>query len=259
MLRLDKGHRRVVTAMLMSSSLHLFCFWIKPDNMSRSVDAWGDEPMPNSGPIASNSGSSSESRPKKPTKSVVRDDWEDDEEEEDVGRSVDAQNKKLWEDANSREYRPMPAVIMYGGSSTSSAAPTLPLNQPPAMKILKRPSPSVSPSQSSSNVNAASTETFQDREARYQAARERIFGPSSDISPNEGSEKKKISPSQKSTPPTSLPPANKVVREPRGPNSVGINPENKGFSERKARPPPNFSAISPTSPSSDPPARQLGM
>ncbi|CAA7266249.1 unnamed protein product [Cyclocybe aegerita] len=224
--------------------------------MSRSADAWGDEPVPNSGSIASTSGSSVALKVKKPTKPVVRDDWEDDEEEEDVGRSVDAQNKKLWEDANSREYRPMPAVIISAGSSSSSSAPTLPLNQPPAMKILKRPSPSVSPSQSSSNANAASAETFQDREARYQAARERIFGPSSDSSPTEGSEKKKNPSSQKSTSPTSPPPpANKVVREPRGPNSGGISAGNQGFNERKARPPPNSSPISPAPPLSDAPAR----
>jgi len=174
---------------------------------------------------------------------------------------VDAQNKRLWEEAyvdvvfrifmfedltldnrNSKEFRPMPAVIISRGASASNTPSSLPLNQPPTMRILKRPSPSASPSQSSTNVNGS--ESLQDREARYQAARERIFGPSS---PSAGSNDKMPKVSSPTPPPLE---ATKIVREPRGPDSSGDNGtgqrhDGKGFRERKIKPPPPSSASSP--------------
>lgn len=47
------------------------------------------------------SGSTSAARPKISKNAVVPDDWEMDEEQEeqDTGRSVDIRNKQLWEDA----------------------------------------------------------------------------------------------------------------------------------------------------------------
>lgn len=142
----------------------------------------------------------------------------------------------------------MPSLVI-SRNSTSSVTPSLPLNQPPAMRILKRPSPAISSSASTSTVSAG--ETFQEREARYQAARERIFGSSTDNSQNNGG--KKSPKAKKATSPTSPSnPSVKVVREPRGPTSPNINgegkSENNGFAERRGKQPPGPSTpIQPVS------------
>ena len=135
----------------------------------------------------------------------------------------------------------MPSLIISRGtSSTSVALPSLPLNQPPQMRILKRPSPSIPPTPST-NSGSAAGETLKEREARYHAARERIFGSS----PNEEQENddKKLA-KKVMSPPLSPEPNSvasvKLVREPRGPD--GSNFDTKGFGERKAQRPP---AISP--------------
>ncbi|KAF8960945.1 hypothetical protein BDZ97DRAFT_1277599 [Flammula alnicola] len=210
--------------------------------MPRSIDTWDDEPRRPTRSIASASGSKS-SIPKIQQPIAVRDDWElDDDEEEDVGRSVDEQNKRIWEDANTKEHHPMPALVISRGTSASVTTPSLPLNQPPAMRILKRPS--ASPSQSSTNVNATTGETLQEREARYQAARERIFGSSSEETPENGD--KKSNPTFKKATTSTLPPpspATKAVRDPRGPSNGAANAsgksEDKGFGERKKLAPPS--------------------
>ena len=107
------------------------------------------------------------------------------------------------------------------------------------MRILKRPSPSLSPA-ASTNSGSAAGETLKEREARYHAARERIFG-SSPNEEQESDDKKKSIRKVVSTPPSPNPPAIvKLVREPRGPD--GSNFDTKGFGERKAQRPP---AISP--------------
>ncbi|KAF9523810.1 hypothetical protein CPB83DRAFT_774915 [Crepidotus variabilis] len=170
--------------------------------------------------MASSSGSASKNFTKATKSAAVCDDWEAEEDEEEADpRSVELQNKRIWEEANSRESRPMPAVVMSRGTSTSASLPTLPLNQPPAVRILKRPSGS--PSQSSTNANTSAGDTLQDREARYQAARHRIFGTSVPYA----------SPASSSN---SLP-MQRVIREPRGPEALGDQPNtvNKGFRERK--------------------------
>ncbi|KAF8895860.1 hypothetical protein CPB84DRAFT_1782009 [Gymnopilus junonius] len=152
----------------------------------------------------------------------------------------------------------MPSLVISRGSSSSSSMQSLPLNQPPPMRILKRPSPAISPSQSSANVNSA-TETFQEREARYQAARERIFGtpiPTEEASePGDKKTTASSSSSPKLTPPTSpsLPPSIKIVREPRGPsNSTSPKRDesrkSKGFEDRRNKRLPAPATISsPTS------------
>lgn len=142
----------------------------------------------------------------------------------------------------------MPALVISRGTSSASATASLPLHQPPAMRILKRPSPSVSPNPS---ANLASTgETFEAREARYQAARERIFGVSTGAS-SDAQDKMKNSALRKTASPT--PPPNQaasVVREPRGPSNPLPNPENKsenrGFGERRTKQPPPSTTTPPT-------------
>jgi len=216
--------------------------------MSRSIDTWDDEPSHRTTSITSAPGSASGSKSKIPTPTSVRDDWEmDDDEEDDGGQSVDERNKQIWEDANSKTQHPMPSLVVSRGSSSGSAMPSLPLNHPPPMRILKRPSPSISPSQSSTNVNTG--ETLQEREARYQAARERIFGASSEEAPDNGDKKIRKSTSQSSSPS----PSTKVIREPHGPTNSNvanvngnINQENKGFSDRRTKRPPS----SPATPAS---------
>ncbi len=134
--------------------------------------------------------------------------------------------------SNSRESRPMPSVVMSRGSFTQSTSTNLPLNEPPAMRILKRPSPS---SNLPSNINMTIGESLQDREARYVAARERIFRTStSEDEPTEGTRSQynfgeKPSPSSSTI---SLQP----IRELRGPTfGDGTNNSSiKGFVHRRA-------------------------
>ena len=130
----------------------------------------------------------------------------------------------------------MPSLIISRGtSSTSVALPSLPLNQPPQMRILKRPSPSMSPT-ASTNSGSAAGETLKEREARYHAARERIFG-TSPSEEQENEDKKKLTRKVVSPPLSANPVASvKLVREPRGPD--GSNFDTKGFGERKAQRPP---------------------
>ncbi|KAF8153008.1 hypothetical protein B0H34DRAFT_721806 [Crassisporium funariophilum] len=178
-------------------------------------------------------------KPKIPKPPVVRDDWEDEEEEEDVGASLDDRNKRIWEDANTKIQHPMPSLIISRGSSATSATPSLPLNQPPAMRILKRPSLPVSSSSSSSSNDSG--ETFKDREARYNAARERIFGSSAEEEAEDGSKKQNFA-SRKVSPIPSPKPTSNVLRDPHGPNAkdgINANANSKGFGERKAKRPPS--------------------
>jgi len=226
--------------------------------MSRNLDSWDDE-LGTTLPAAPGSTSNSRNRVVSKAAAVV-DDWEldDDEEEADIGRSVDVQNKRIWEDANTKPHHPMPSLVISRGTSSTVVAPSLPLNQPPTMRILKRPTDSGSSSPSGSSTNLSSTlgETFQEREARYQAARERIFGTSSPDLTTDSGDKRKSPTGKKLTPtssPTATPPpsANKVVRDPRGPTNISDNNNNKGKTESKGfdrtkRPPPPSTAPHPT-------------
>lgn len=128
----------------------------------------------------------------------------------------------------------MPTLVISRGSFVSVTTPTLPLNQPPTMKILKRPS--ASPSASSTNSSTPVGETFKEREARYQMARERIFGASSE-QPAESTDTTKSQGSHKKANSAVAPSAVKVVRNPRGPpnNKPGSASEN-GFRARNKPP-----------------------
>jgi hypothetical protein len=152
----------------------------------------------------------------------------------------------------------MPSLVISRGFSSTTVAPSLPLNQPPTMRILKRPTGSglSSPSGSSTNLSSLG-ETLQEREARYQAARERIFGHSSPDS-MDSRDKSKSPTGKKPTPSptsTSPPPANKVVRDPRGPTNSADNSkgkaESKGFSRTTRAPPPSMTQSTADISSSD--------
>jgi hypothetical protein len=204
--------------------------------MSIMADIWDDQHT------HAASGSTS-IKPKKRSKNfVVPEDWElDEEEEEDAGRSVDLPNKQLWEDANAKVHHPMPSLVISRGTSTSVTLPSLPLNQTPQMRILKRPSPSSS-STVPTNSGGAAGETLKEREARYHAARERIFGASPDEEQDNDDTNKFARKVVESSP---LPAASvRLVREPRGPD--GNNFDTKGFGERRASRPSATTISSPT-------------
>lgn len=122
----------------------------------------------------------------------------------------------------------MPSLIISRGASTSVALPSLPLNQPLQMRILKRPSPSSLSPTVPTNSSSATGETLKEREARYHAARERIFGTSQ----QENDDNKKAA--------SNSPPY--IVREPGGPDANGGSSfDTKDFSERKAKRSPTVS------------------
>ncbi|KIK68313.1 hypothetical protein GYMLUDRAFT_35696 [Collybiopsis luxurians FD-317 M1] len=159
-------------------------------------------------------------RPKAPPE-VVRDDWEDEEEEE---APVEEKNKRIWDKANHEAAAPMPAFVV-SSSSRSVVSPPPAAAFQPALKILKRPANNQS--NSSTSTPAVSKESLEDREARYQAARQRIFG---DDTTSAGSEASTYHLASKKD--------NSVIRNPRGPDetvSTDATPS-KGFSSRATRP-----------------------
>ncbi|KAK0223937.1 hypothetical protein IW262DRAFT_1370017 [Armillaria fumosa] len=101
----------------------------------------------------------------------VRDDWEDDEDEDEAQAEAPTEeaNQRLWNDANTKPAAPMPTVV-------SSSTPTPPPAAfQPAMRILKRPGTGTV-ANAAAAPSAGEEGSFREREARYQAARERIFG-----------------------------------------------------------------------------------
>ncbi|KAF7344454.1 hypothetical protein MSAN_01927000 [Mycena sanguinolenta] len=148
------------------------------------------------------------SRTRKPVKAKtemrVADDWElDDDEDSHEGEAEgnkEEMNQRIWDNANSRAPAPMPHLVPAPSASISAAASASARPPPaaalqPAMHILKRPSPSASPSPSHAGNTAVpgggGRETLKEREARYQAARERIFGAGGGEDVGMGSEKEK--------------------------------------------------------------------
>ncbi|KAG2134131.1 hypothetical protein DEU56DRAFT_810137 [Suillus clintonianus] len=98
---------------------------------------------------------------------VVPDDWDNDEDEEE-------DSAKVWEDANNKA--PMPELIISPSSTGTCVVPPPPAAFQPTMRILKRPSPSQSASNSATSLSSQTRNTLAEREAQYQEARNRIFG-----------------------------------------------------------------------------------
>lgn len=120
---------------------------------------------------------------------------------------------------NAKVPAPMPTIV--SAPSASYALPP-PAAFQPALRILKRPSPSTSTPGSSSNPSTPDASNLKEREAQYQAARERIFGADSLASPPA------VGGNTQS-------PAARIVREPRGPGESKDNEpgqEIKGFTRR---------------------------
>ncbi|KAK7042853.1 hypothetical protein R3P38DRAFT_326696 [Favolaschia claudopus] len=166
-------------------------------------------------------------RTQKPTlkKTVipVSDDWEDDDDDDDPNEAdedveeeeqeslYDGQeqnpNQRIWADANARPPPPPALVVVSSSSSTSGASSAVAAAfLQPQMRILKRP-PNTAPVQSTSTETPM--ETIKEREARYRAARERIFGGG-----EQGKDREKTGSS--------------VTRNPKGP----LDAQAKGFVRR---------------------------
>ncbi|KAF4576277.1 SUZ domain-containing protein [Pleurotus pulmonarius] len=196
-------------------------------------DPWDQEP-PNRGLVVT--------RPSKQLqRQVVPDDWDDDDDEEDALPDPEL-NKKIWHEANTKA--PMPEVLVK--SSSTVVAPPASAFQP-QLRILKRPS--ATPPASNTPSQVGTRDSVQEREARYNAARERIFGTNEQGQEPEGSTNASLS-SLQSAPlrdssrrmdPThsSTPPRTSVTRNPRGPADAGLtmmgtdgSPVPRGFGRR---------------------------
>ncbi|KAH9941538.1 hypothetical protein B0H21DRAFT_752379 [Amylocystis lapponica] len=171
--------------------------------------------------------------PRRAPLQAVPDDWDeaDDDEEED--------QQQIWEDANKK--MPMPELVISGSSITSTAPPPTAAFQP-ALRILKRPTASQTSSSSSANTLTDTQKSYAEREAQYQAARERIFQDNLQNRPITNKSPNGAHSSQGDTdamPPSGSAVAVKVVRNPRGPtvdngkvqNPAGGQP--RGFVSRR--------------------------
>jgi hypothetical protein len=118
----------------------------------------------------------------------------------------------------------MPSLIVSNTSNTAVAPPAAAFQ--PKMRILKRP---VNPGPAAPAPPVAAGETLKEREARYQAARERIFGGEGDVTSSPGDKK------GGQTSPAGV----GVVRNPRGPASDAQDTPSKGFATRSGNPPPS--------------------
>ena len=119
----------------------------------------------------------------------------------------------------------MPCVVMSRGLSVHNTLSSLPLNEPPTMRILKRPSPS---SGIPKDINMTTGESLLDREARYLAARERIFGTSGTGVEDETNQEYQST----KKPSSSLTTSSQVIRELRGPTLGDESSSHKGFVDR---------------------------
>ncbi|KAF9781267.1 hypothetical protein BJ322DRAFT_1080099 [Thelephora terrestris] len=153
----------------------------------------------------------------------VPDDWDDDDEEEETD------SQKIWETANTKSPMPQLMISRPSISTTVISPPPSTVIQAP-MKILKRPTPTSTPSNTSSTSPSLDNKTLAEREARYQEARERIFGGPSKASGQDD-------PKTRTPPPK---PVSNITRNPAGPQTDGSNSNvSQGFGNKRSRRPPN--------------------
>ncbi|KAG6835509.1 hypothetical protein H0H93_000693, partial [Arthromyces matolae] len=152
----------------------------------------------------------------------VPDDWDDDDEEEE--QVTEETNQRLWEQANTKAPNPMPELILAPSATSSTHVVPPPAGAfQPTLRILRRPNSGVN--SKTTTPPPSTSESFREREARYQAARERIFGSESGASTPSTEEPNSLSPSPRGTQSkdkreqTRTPPFVAVVRTPRGPTS----------------------------------------
>ncbi|CAL1709502.1 unnamed protein product [Somion occarium] len=170
----------------------------------------------------------------------VPDDWDNEDDEE------ESEPQKLWDDANNKA--PMPELVVSSSSTAASVAPP-PAAFKPALRILKRPT--LSTSASSSALSDSQQKSYAEREAQYQAARQRIFGadPSTKSAADSTSDSDR---SRRASPSSSLvslqtqrTTAATIIRNPVGPDQPMQDPSNpsqnkagasRGFNRRKGMP-----------------------
>jgi SUZ domain len=126
----------------------------------------------------------------------------------------------------------MPALIISPSATSSRSVLSPPPGAfQPTMRILKRPSDSTSPTPPPSS---STSEPIKAREARYQAARDRIFGEEN--GPNNSSSQL----ARKSPASAQDNPIVSIVRNPRGPGDYTADDETvrdptRGFGGRRAK------------------------
>lgn len=120
---------------------------------------------------------------------------------------------------SSNNKAPMPEVVVSHNISSSVVSPP-PAAFQPALRILKRPSPSASSSSSQASIAATDLQkSYAEREAQYQAARDRIFGEGTPPSSNSAVKP----PSRKNSPiPSPSITSVAIVRQPRGPDTSPV-------------------------------------
>jgi len=189
-------------------------------------------------PSSSSRSNNATYRPAPPVHSVP-DAWDDEEDEE------EEDNQKIWEDANTRA--PMPELIISSSGITPTAVPPSVTAFQTPMRILKRPSSHNTTANSSSSQTPI--ETLAQKEARYQAARERIFGgddgSGSNVTENGNGTSKRDGDDQKRNPAT---PAVNVVRNPIGPSEIWKDEGGqvyKGFRRRSTKGPVSSEQTAP--------------
>ncbi|GBE83625.1 hypothetical protein BKA93DRAFT_771492 [Sparassis latifolia] len=165
--------------------------------------------------------------------------WDDEDDEEE-------DQQALWENANNKA--PMPELVISASSTTSVVSPP-PAAIQPTLRILKRPTNSQLPS--SSAPGSETMKSYAEREAEYQAARQRIFQESTlngrsvnnaarvpSANSREGSSASSPSSGRDSSSASSV----KIIRDPHGPSSLpgaGSQPRSpgsqqpRGFSARR--------------------------
>ncbi|KAI6014474.1 hypothetical protein BKA83DRAFT_4347546 [Pisolithus microcarpus] len=184
------------------------------------------------------------------TTRAIREDWDADDDDDDddgsettsatttpqqtadsdVGVTERDNNVDMWHEANVRT--PMPEVVINPSSTGHStiAPPAAALR--PQLRILKRPSQSHSPSNSSSTLPTKST--LAQREAQYLEARNRIFGventSTSEVTTEQSSNPAATTDSQHNIPHQQS--AVTVLRDPLGPPSQSISDQNGNRPER---------------------------
>ncbi|KZT01622.1 uncharacterized protein LAESUDRAFT_763621 [Laetiporus sulphureus 93-53] len=170
---------------------------------SSSTDAWDQPPTASYVPR----------RPVQPES--VPDDWDEDSEDEE-------DQQKLWEAANNKA--PMPELVI-SASSTAPVVSPPPAAFQPALRILKRPTSSASSSASATPPPplTESQKSYAEREAQYQAARQRIFRPGNTQGDNYSwsRQEESIAASNAAFGDSSPrgAPGVKVIRNPKGPNA----------------------------------------
>ncbi|KZT63247.1 hypothetical protein DAEQUDRAFT_734046 [Daedalea quercina L-15889] len=134
----------------------------------------------------------------------------------------------------------MPELVV-SGSGTNSAMPPPPAAFQPLLKILKRPTAGLVLPGPASPSSADTSKSYAEREAQYQAARQRIFNDSPRQSTAEGrftDTERKAATEPKPPAPTDT--ANvKIIRAPRGPSpdttsaSSATSKPSRGFTHKR--------------------------